>query len=159
MALHGEASLSADVVAHWFDLRDIWFRVAEREGALVGHVDVTREDDGARFEIDARALDDEAGAALVAEAESYARERAAAGATLRGYADRADESMGATFDRAGYAIVRHFFEMRGELLEAPPPEWPEGIAPRTFRDEDEEAVWECFDEAFADHWDHRPETP
>jgi mycothiol synthase len=157
-ALYGEADLSADTVDHWFDIRGIWFRVAERDGALVGYLDVTREDGGKRFEIDARATDDDAVAALIAEAESYAREHGVPGAMLRGHTAWADEGSRAVYERAGYEVVRHFFDMRTDLRDTTPPEWPEGVSVRTFRDEDEDAVWECFNETFADHWDHRPAT-
>ena len=158
-ALYGEADLSADTVRHWFDIQDIWMRVAELDGALAGYVDAKGEAENTRFEIDARALDDEAAAAVLGAAEAYAGERGEAGALLRGYADWSDERIRGAYERAGFGVVRHFFQMRTELADLQPPEWPDGIALRTFRDEDEDAVWECFNEAFADHWDHRPATP
>ncbi len=156
--LHGEADLSVDTVRHWFEMANIWVRVAERDGALVGYLDVTSEEQDTRFEIDARALDDDAAAAVVGAAEAYARERGKPGAILRGQSDWSDERMRGVYERAGFEVVRHFFEMRTDLRDMAAPEWPEGVVVRTFRDEDEDAVWECFDEAFTDHWDHRPAT-
>jgi ribosomal protein S18 acetylase RimI-like enzyme len=54
----------------------------------------------------------------------------------------------------GYGAVRHFWRMTIELDRPPPqPQWPAGIAVRTFtRGEDEPAVHAAVDEAFRDHW-------
>ncbi len=56
----------------------------------------------------------------------------------------------------GYARVRRFWRMRIDMTQAPPvPAWPEGISVRTFRPgEDERALFEAVEEAFADHWGH-----
>jgi mycothiol synthase len=54
----------------------------------------------------------------------------------------------------GYVPVRHFWRMSIQLDGRPPePQWPDGIAVRTFRrGEDERAVHAAVDEAFRDHW-------
>ncbi|MGZ8694397.1 MAG: GNAT family N-acetyltransferase [Gaiellaceae bacterium] len=156
--LHGESDLAVDTVRHWFDLDGLWIRVAERNGDLVGYLDVTSEDQDRRFQIDARAVDDEAAGELVGSAEAHCRGAAAAGAVMRGHTDWADDRMRAAYERAGFEVVRHFFEMRTGLADVTRPEWPNGIAVRGFCDEDEDAVWDCFNETFADHWDHQPPT-
>jgi GNAT superfamily N-acetyltransferase len=47
--------------------------------------------------------------------------------------------------------------MRIDMSEPPPPpRWPEGIAVRGPRPGEEPAVHEAMEEAFADHWEHRP---
>jgi mycothiol synthase len=58
----------------------------------------------------------------------------------------------------GYRTVRVFREMRIEL-DAPPeaPRWPEGVRPDEFdAARDAEAFHAGHQEAFADHWEHRP---
>jgi mycothiol synthase len=59
-------------------------------------------------------------------------------------------------EQSGYLAVRRSWRMRLEMDRVPPvPTWPEGIAVRSFvPGEDEYAVYEAAEEAFADHWDH-----
>ncbi len=58
----------------------------------------------------------------------------------------------------GYRLARAFWRMGIELTAEPEaPEWPAGIVVRTFeRGRDERRVFECVEEAFADHWGHVP---
>lgn len=60
--------------------------------------------------------------------------------------------------REGYQVVRHAWDMRIELKEAPPePAWPGGFTLRTFVPrQDEWGVFEAFTEAFQDHWGYTP---
>jgi mycothiol synthase len=158
-ALFGEADLDVDEFRHWFAMKNIWMRVAARGDRLVAYLDVADdENDGRRFHIDARPLDEDAAHAVVAAGEAYARDRAAAEAIVRGYAPDADAPARAAYQRAGYAIVRHSFEMRIELDGLPEPEWPEGITVRTFRPADEDGVYDVITDTFADHWDFQPPT-
>lgn len=60
------------------------------------------------------------------------------------------------FADAGFAPIRHFWQMR-VTHNAPPaaPVWPEGISVRQFVvGQDELATYEMMEEAFADHWGH-----
>ena len=68
----------------------------------------------------------------------------------------ADERARALAEQSGYAALRHSWRMRLEMGGAPPvPAWPEGIAVRTFvPGQDDYAVYEAAEEAFADLWDH-----
>jgi mycothiol synthase len=157
-SLYGEADLSVDEVRHWFGVSDIWMRVAARDGRLVAYVDVS-DDDRRRFHIDARPLDEESAQAVVAEAERYAAERAAADAIARGYSPERDRFALAAYERAGFRVVRHSFTMEIELGEIPAAAWPEGIAVRTFRADDEGAVWDAVNDAFSDSWDYQPPGP
>lgn len=62
----------------------------------------------------------------------------------------------AAYQRHGLRHVRSYYQMQLEL-DAPPPEpiFPEGISLRTFvKGQDDRAVFEAFDEAFSDHYDH-----
>jgi len=56
----------------------------------------------------------------------------------------------------GYAWSRRFQRMRIDLESAPPePEWPEGITVRDFvRGQDDRAMYEAQEAAFASHWGH-----
>lgn len=61
-------------------------------------------------------------------------------------------------EHEGYTVVRHFWQMRIEMdAPPPPPVWPEGVTVRAcVRGQDERAVFETLEEAFADHWGHVP---
>jgi mycothiol synthase len=56
----------------------------------------------------------------------------------------------------GYAWSRRFWRMRIDLESAPPdPEWPEGITVRDFvPGQDDRAMYDAQEAAFADHWGH-----
>ena len=58
----------------------------------------------------------------------------------------------------GYALTRHFWRMRIDLDEMPPPpEWHNGVAIRTFVPErDDYATFEAMEESFKDHWGYLP---
>ena len=60
--------------------------------------------------------------------------------------------------REGYQAIRHAWEMRIDMQEAPPePAWPAGVALRTFVPrQDEWGLFEAFSEAFHDHWGYTP---
>ncbi len=153
-ALFGESEVSEDEVRHWFGLPGIWMRVAEREGALTGYLDVVTED-GALFNADIRTLDRETADALVAEAERYSRGQAGSG-VVRAWAQAGEAVLAEAFSAAGWRAIRHAFQMRIELDgDLPEPIWPEGLSPRNFRPGEEEWVYEANMDAFADHWDFR----
>lgn len=113
-ALFGERELSTDLVLDWFELPDIWMRLAEIDGEPVGYADLSEE--GGRWSIDLRALDPGAAQALLAAC----REAAGADALLRGYAPATDEIASGVYASAGFEIVRHSFQMRVQLDGAPP---------------------------------------
>jgi mycothiol synthase len=57
------------------------------------------------------------------------------------------------FERLGYSEARHYVQMRIELDREPePPEWPGGIEPSPFREEDARAFHAAVQEAFRDEW-------
>jgi mycothiol synthase len=62
----------------------------------------------------------------------------------------------ALVERNGYVAVRHSWRMMIEMAAAPLlPSWPDGVTVRTFLPgQDERAVYEASEEAFADHWDY-----
>jgi mycothiol synthase len=95
--------------------------------------------------------------------ERVARERARRSdapprlrATIYSHEERTHELLRAE----RFAVVRHHWQMRIALGEAPaPPNWPEGIVVRPMRPGvDEHAVYEAVEEAFGDHWGHTPRS-
>ena len=157
-ALFGEADLSAVEVREWFRLPGVWMRLAERDGRVVGYVDVTKDATRPRWSVDARTLDAGVADAVLAAAEEHARSGAQLGDVLRGYAPSVDDTLSRAYERAGYRIVRHSFQMRIELSELiEEPSWPEGITVRAYDPaSDEASMYEATMDAFADHWDfHR----
>jgi mycothiol synthase len=146
--LFGERDLTARHVVDWFEIADVWMRLAERGGTAVGYADVAVE--GGRTSIDLRALDEEAAQLLLDAGVAHAGEEA----LLRGYAPSSDELAAAVYAGAGFTIVRHSFQMRIELSEPPAaPEFPAGLEVRTMRDGEEPRIHAAHMDAFADHWD------
>jgi mycothiol synthase len=159
-AIFGEADLDEDEIRHWFTLPNLWFRVADRDGRLVGYADLQDEQGhGTRFDLDLRTADAEAALVLIEVAEREAHARAGPDARLRGFAPADDEALAAVYERCGFRVVRHSFQMRIELDGGPAsPDWPDGVTVRPFRPGEERRVFEANEEAFQDHWDYRP-TP
>lgn len=154
--LYGESDVDESAVRDWFALPNLQLLVAERNGSIAGYADV-RNDEGARFPIDVRVRDRDVADPLLAAVEEWAQRHAKPGALLRGYAAERDANLGAAFAGRGYRVVRHSFNMLIDLSEEiDAPVWPDRVAVRTFEPEDEQAVYECVQESFADHWDfHR----
>jgi mycothiol synthase len=163
-ALHGARDADAEEVLSWFAMPELETLVAERDGGLVGYADVRRDDDGARFSIDIRVGPEARGTGvadrLLGAAEEWAAAHAKPGAVARGYPAERDAELRRALERAGYRLIRHSFHMQIDLPETvDEPEWPDGIRVRTYEPVgDERRVYECTEEAFADHWDFRP-TP
>lgn len=155
-AVYGEAEFAEEEIRHWFTMPNLIFAVAERDGRIVGYLDVSCEEDMPRWDIDARGLDDAVVDVLVAEGEARARAQAPAGAEIRGFASAEDPTAGG-LTRAGFEAIRSSFQMRIDLSdEVARPEWPEGVTVRAFVPGEEERVYEAHQEAFEDHWDfHR----
>jgi mycothiol synthase len=139
--------------------RDAWLVVVPG-GRIAGYA--TLEDRGeSRFMADGyvhpelRGLG--AGGKLVELAEERARERGAEVVTTG--IVTADEAAAELLGQRGYEPVRHFYRMLIELgEEAAQPEWPQGIQPEPFREEDAVELHEAIEDAFQDHWDHRPRS-
>jgi mycothiol synthase len=152
LASFGEPELSEEEVRSWFGQQNLAFRVAERDGQLVGYLDVQLQENG-RFPADVRTLDAEAAARLLDEAEQIGRERGAD--VVRSFVQGDDPVIRPVLEEAGWKPIRYSFQMRidlhGELRE---PEWPDGLGPRNMRPGEEERVYEAHQDAFADHWEY-----
>jgi mycothiol synthase len=155
----GTADADETEVRRWLTLPGIAAFVAERDG-LVGYADVRADGDGARFPLDVRvALDaDVVVDDLLDAIEGWCRQRSKPGALARAFPPERDAPLRAALERRGFLPVRHSFQMLIELSAEPePPRWPEGISVRTYDPtNDEEAVYACTQDAFADHWDFQP---
>jgi mycothiol synthase len=157
LASFGELELSEDEIRSWFRTPRLWIQLAERDGEPVGYLDV-RTEDGGRYDVDARTLDSEVAPVLVAAAEEHARAQGEKG-LLRGYVQGDEPELRGAYDAAGWRPIRYSFQMRIELdREVPEPLWPDGLAPRSVREGEEERVYEAHMESFADHWDFRRQS-
>jgi mycothiol synthase len=152
-AVFGETEFSEEEVRHWFTVPGIWMRVAERDGNLVGYLDIAPREEV--FNADIRTVDREVADTLIAEAERHVRSMAAS-SVVRGWAHGGDPMLTEAFTAAGWQLIRHSFQMRiGLSDDLPEPSWPDGLSLRTFRSGEEERVHEASMDAFADHWDFR----
>jgi mycothiol synthase len=159
--LYGGADVDEAEVRRWFSVAGLEQQVVERQGQIVGYMDVERRE-GGQFPIDARVHPEAWGAgvadALLDAAEEWARGRAEPGDVLRGFAAEPDVEIRGALAARGYRPVRHSFHMLIDVTNPQPaPEWPEGIVVRTYDpDRDEQSVYEAQVESFADHWDFHP---
>jgi mycothiol synthase len=152
-----------DVLDMWsrFDLeRNVW--VAEREDkTLVGYA-FLEEDSEEKLSscgcVLPSARGEGVGGALVAALEARASElRTASGVAkrLQSMIPTLCEDAVSLLESRGFAPVRYFKRM-GIRLDAAPAAYPapEGISIATFaKDRDEQAVYDAYLDAFADHWD------
>jgi mycothiol synthase len=153
-AAFGEKDIAAAEVCHWFGIEDIWIRVAEREGSLVGYVDGVRRGDSRALDLDIRTLDSDAAAELMAAGEAHARTGA-----VRVVVQGDDAMLREVVEGAGWRRIRSSYQMRIELSDdAPEPTWPEGISVRTMEPGEERRVYEANNAAFADHWDFHAQS-
>jgi len=134
------------------------YRVAVEDGRVNGYVGLwSPEAQRGRVFALVRALPRERAvyAPLLDWAEERARERAGDGpGRLQASAEGGDDALQQELDSRGFRLARHFFEMEIDLAAEPPrPDWPAGLAVRTFRPEDARAVYDADLEAFEDHWD------
>ena len=151
-AAFGETEIAAAEVRYWFTLPEIWIRVAERDGQLVGYVDAV-ERRGAAQELDVRAVDQEAAAAVLAAAQDHV-----AKGTVRVVVQGDDELLRGLVESDGWKPCRHSYQMRIDLHEdLPQPRWPDGISVRTLQSGEEKLVYEAHNEAFADDWYFQPQ--
>jgi mycothiol synthase len=153
--LYGVEDLAAEEIRHWLSLPDLGTAVAEVGGEICGYADFRRQDEGP-LAVDLRVRPSAWGRGAAA-ALLDAAELAAPAATVHCFvAELDDESRGALEGR-GYRLIRHSFLMQIDFAEPPEPaEWPPGFAVRRCTgEEDLEAVYECHQDSFADHWEFR----
>jgi mycothiol synthase len=154
--LYGVADLSAEEIRHWLTLPDLSTAVAEAGGEIWGYADFHRRE-GGPLDVDLRvrpsAWGRGAADALLDEAEA-----AADGARVQCVVMELDDEGRGAAERRGYRLIRHSLTMQIDFDGPPAPaDWPAGFAVRRYAGEkDLRAVYECHQESFADHWEHRP---
>jgi len=154
LAAFGEPAMAEAEIRSWFDMPNIWMQLAERDGQVVGYLDITSEESG-HLSVDARTLDSDVAPVLLEAAEARGREITKT-PILRGFVQGHEPALREAFEAGGWAPIRHFFQMRIELDgELPAPVWPDGLTPRNAERGEEERVYEAHMDAFADHWDFR----
>lgn len=164
--------IEEDLRAEWRELdleRDAW--LVERDGELAGYA--TFAATGGRLRADGYVHPRHRGRGVGTELLRLTEERAAAeaervpapervylqNATLLGDGDRCTPRL---YERGGYAPVRHFWRLVAHLDTLPetePRPLPPGVELVPYdHPHDAEAVHAAYEEAFRDHWEHRP-TP
>ena len=155
-----ESFTPEEIADEWRHLdleQDAWLVLAPG-GRLAGYA--TLEDRGERRFLSDGYVHPElrglgVGGMLVDLAEERARERGAV--SVQNTIVSGDEAAAEVLGARGYRPVRHFYRMAVELGDEPPePEWPEGIRVEQFREQDALAFHEAIEDAWQDHWDHRP---
>ncbi|MDX6505712.1 MAG: mycothiol synthase [Gaiellaceae bacterium] len=157
-AVLGENEISENELRQWLSVPNLWMIVAERDGRLTGYLDVVLQDPE-HLDVDIRALDEESAQVLATAAEEHARGSGSGKKVLHGVAQGDDDLAREMYEREGWQLVRHSFQMRIELDDkVPAPEWPAGLTVRNARPGEAEKIHEAQMDAFADHWDFRPQT-
>ena len=143
----GETEIAEAEVRHWFGMQDIWIRVAERNGQLVGYLDAVKRR-GDAMELDVRTTDPDVAEALLAAGAAHAGD-----GVVRVVVQGDDDVLRKAAEADGWKPVRYSFQMRIDLHDDPPePRWPDGISARTLEPGDERRIYEANNEAFADDW-------
>ena len=167
----GESNFSAEELASdWDDLdlgRDAWLVLAP-DGVVTGYGAVWAE---APVQIETDAYVHPAhtgrgiGTFLVRATEARAREHAEAAApdervVVHNTVYASNAAAVALLRGEGYAPVRYFWHMVGDLVEPPPaPAWPSDVRVRAgVRGEDEQLFYTVREEAWRDHWGYQPIT-
>ncbi len=160
-ALYGEDETTPNEIRTWLEVPDLLMLVGAARGrpdrGVRGHGRPAQEH--RRFSIDLRvppaAHGSEIGAELLSAMEVFAAELATRDASVRVFVPSTHEHAVRLVEDRGYELFRHSFQMRIDLdREVPEPDWPENISVRTFEPgQDEEAVYETQQDAFADHFE------
>jgi mycothiol synthase len=148
--------------------RDRDLIVAVDAGEIVGYLEVDAAPPWTTIRMDGYVRPDRwgrgVGSALLRRGEHRARtlaERAEANESVSLFHGAWHATPAAQLlERHGFELARVFLRMRIDMDEPPPPpELPDGMAIRRIEaGREERAVHEAMEEAFADHWNHRP-TP
>jgi mycothiol synthase len=159
-AVYGQSTFTqADLEQEWTDVdleRDAW--VVRDGDRIVGYA-IVRER-GEPCQVEAYVHPDALGRGLGTRLATWLEEDAARRGAhrLQNACLEADAAACRLLESLGYRLVRVFREMR-ITLDAPPPapRWPDGLRVDAFDPErDAPAFHAAHQEAFADHWDHRP---
>ncbi|HET7759523.1 MAG TPA: GNAT family N-acetyltransferase [Gaiellaceae bacterium] len=155
----GESETSEAELREWLVVPQLWMRIAERDGCITGYLDVVRQDES-HSDVDARGLDRATAEALLGEAQAHVREAAdGVPQVLHGVAQGDDDLARGVYEDDDWQLVRSSFRMLIDLGdELSDADWPEGLTVRNARPDEAERVYEAHMDAFADHWDFRPQS-
>ncbi len=160
---------SSDLRRDWqqpgFDLATDAWAVSTPQGQIIAYADLIKEH--RHFFAFVRTHPDRCGQGLATTllglAEARADERTSelppeAHHSIRAFTTGVNRSGQRLLERSGYRVIRHFWQMKITLADAPPiPVWPDGIAIRAFAPgEDMQPIHQVVDEAFQDHWEPDP---
>jgi hypothetical protein len=163
LAAFGEADLTEDELRTWLTSpsvevsRDI--RVLDRDGELVGYVDVDPNNaDPPLWWCDLKLSPDVDADATTDELVRWLEERADGG-RLRVWTSATDERVVTAVERLGFAPARHSYRMEIDLAgESGEPSWPPGVSVRSLAEGEERRVYDAFSEAWQDTSDPPDET-
>lgn len=164
LAAYGEADVTSDELRTWLTTpsvdpaRDI--RLLEESGRLIGYVDAdsSGEEKPDRWWTDVKVDPDADANAVVPELIAWLEQRVGEG-ILRVWAGATDERMVDAFTRLGFREHRHSYRMEIALDGAPrSPSWPEGIALRAYRPEEERLAYDLTMEVWLDTSDPLQES-
>jgi mycothiol synthase len=155
----GESDTSEAELREWLAVPQLWMRMAERDGRITGYLDVVRQDES-HSDVDARGLDRATMEALLEEAQAHVREAGGGRPqVVHGVAQGDDDLARGAYEADDWQLVRSSYRMLIDLGdELPDPAWPDGLTVRNARPEEGERVHEAHMDAFADHWDFRPQS-
>ena len=155
LASFGEIEMGEDEIRSWFTMPNLWMQLAERDGEVVGYLDIASEESGH--------LSTSTRGRSMPKSRAARRGRGGARRRVGGDADPARVRPGRRAGAPGGLRGRRLradpalFQMRIELDgELPEPVWPDGSrAAERLQPGEEERVYEAHMDAFADHWDFR----
>ena len=168
--LYGRAETTREEISHsllmpGFNIATDSWLVDTQDGLLVGSAALDQHEHARiwlDFDVHPRYQDQGIGEYLLHEAEMWGQRQIPLAApearvfisTGKDVLDRASQQL---LLAHGYQVVRHIWRMAIELQEPPAePQWPAGIQVRTMAPGMEHAVYKADEEAFRDHWGHRP---
>ena len=163
LAAFGEADVTVEELRLWLTApsvdveRDI--RLLERDGRLVGYIDVDpNEDTPPRWWCDLKIDPQDDADAVAGELVSWLEQRVDEG-VLRVWTAAGDARVVGALERLGFAPVRHSYRMEIDLTgDEREPVWPEGLSLRTVSDENERLVYDLVKEVWRDTSDPMDET-
>ncbi len=164
LAAFGEADVTVEELRLWlttpYVVVDRDLRVLERDGRLIGYVDVDpNADEPPKWWCDLKVAPEADADEVMAELVAWLEERASEGGVLRIWTGATDARIVDAAARLGFAPARHSYRMEIALDGiGPKPDWPEGVTVRTIAADEERHVYQLVKEVWQDASDPIDET-